>query len=91
VLDCNLVVLAASKSFYTAFQATPGDTVGKKLFDLGNGQWNIPALLTLLNELPKKDGEFDNLLMEHVFPSAQGPGRCKSAPGGSRAPTINVH
>jgi len=68
VLDCNLVVLAASKSFYTAFQATPGDTVGKKLVDLGNGQWNIPALLTLLNELPKKDGEFDNLLMEHVSP-----------------------
>jgi len=69
VLDCNLVVLAASKSFYTAFQATPGDTVGKKLFDLGNGQWHIPALLTLLNELPKKDGEFDNLLMEHASPA----------------------
>jgi hypothetical protein len=66
VLDRNLVVLAASKSFYTTFQATPYNTVGKKLFDLGNGQWKIPALLTLLNELPKKDGEFEDLLLEHV-------------------------
>jgi PAS domain S-box-containing protein len=72
VLDRNLVVLAASKSFYTTFQATPYNTVGKKLFDLGNGQWKIPALLTLLNELPKKDGEFDDLLLEHVT-SASGP------------------
>jgi len=69
VLDVGLNVLAASKAFYTAFQVAPGETVGKKLGDLGNGQWNIPALLTLLNDLPKKDGEFDDLEMEHDFPT----------------------
>ncbi len=69
VLDVGLNVLAASKSFYTAFQVGPGETVGRKLGDLGNGQWNIPALLRRLNDLPKKDGEFDDLEMEHEFPA----------------------
>jgi PAS domain S-box-containing protein len=68
VLDANLRVQAASESFYTAFQVAPTQTIGRKLADLGNGQWNIPALLTQLNELPKPDGEFDSLEIEHEFP-----------------------
>jgi hypothetical protein len=40
VLDSSLSVLATGKMFYRAFRATPGATVGKKLADLGNGQWN---------------------------------------------------
>jgi PAS domain S-box-containing protein len=69
ILDAHLRVRAASKSFYSAFQVAPSQTVGEKLADLGNGQWNIPALLTLLQELPKVDGEFDDLEMEHDFPA----------------------
>jgi PAS domain S-box-containing protein len=69
VLDGGLSVLAASKSYYTAFQTAPGDTIGKKLTDLGHGQWNMPALLMLLNDLPKTDGEFDDLEIEHDFPA----------------------
>jgi PAS domain S-box-containing protein len=78
VLDAGRNVLAASRPFYAAFQVLPGETVGKNLADLGNGQWNHPALLALLqeqpkneqpkNELPKKDGGFDDLEMEHDFP-----------------------
>ena len=73
VLNCDLVVLAASKSFYTTFQTTPFDTVGKKLVELGQGQWNIPGLLTLLAEVPKKDREPDQLVIELVSPPL-GPG-----------------
>jgi PAS domain S-box-containing protein len=69
VLDADLRVKAASKSFYTAFKVGSGQTLGIKLADLGNGQWNIPALMTLLNELPKLDGEFDDLEVKHDFPS----------------------
>jgi PAS domain S-box-containing protein len=69
VLDHHLRVKSASKSFYAAFQLAPGQTVGKELTDLGNGLWNIPALLTRLNELPKVNGEFDDLKMEHDFPA----------------------
>jgi PAS domain S-box-containing protein len=69
VLDAHLRVKSASKSFYEAFQVTTDQTVGKTLADLGNGQWNISALLTRLNELPKVDGEFDDFEMEHDFPA----------------------
>jgi two-component system, chemotaxis family, CheB/CheR fusion protein len=69
VLDTQLRVKSATKSFYTAFQVAPGQTVGKELADLGNGQWNIPALLTRLIELPGVDGEFDDFKIEHDFPA----------------------
>jgi len=68
VLDANLRVQSASESFYTAFQLEPTQTIGRKLADVGNGQWNIPALLTQLNELPKPEGQFDELEVEYEFP-----------------------
>ncbi|MGD0462247.1 MAG: PAS domain S-box protein [Tepidisphaeraceae bacterium] len=69
LLDADLCVKAASKSFYAAFKLGPDQMLGRKLADLGNGQWNIPALLTLLNELPETDGEFDDLEVDHDFPA----------------------
>jgi PAS domain S-box-containing protein len=42
VLDANLCVKAASDSFYTTFRITPGQAIGEKLADLGNGDWSIP-------------------------------------------------
>ena len=69
VLDAHLRIKGASKSFYTEFQIEPGETVGKKLSELSNGQWNIPALLQLLNDLPKVDGELENFEMEDDFPA----------------------
>jgi PAS domain S-box-containing protein len=69
VLDTDFRVKAASKSFYTAFKVGSDQTLGIKLADLGNGQWNIPALMTLLRDLPKMDGEFDDLEVKHDFPS----------------------
>ena len=69
VLDPDLCVKSASKSFYTTFHMASGQVVGQKLVDLVNGQWNIPALLTRLNELPKVDGAFDDLEVEHDFPT----------------------
>jgi PAS domain S-box-containing protein len=67
MLDDNLGVVAASESFYATFQVRPGDTVGKKLAELGGGEWNIPALLTLLSKLAT-DRVSDHLEMEHDFP-----------------------
>lgn len=43
VLDDHLKVLSASRSFYDTFRVAPGETVGKHIYDLGNGQWNIPG------------------------------------------------
>jgi len=68
VLDSELHVRAASKSFYSTFKVRPEETIGRKLCDLGSGQWNIPGLLVRLNELPKVDGCFDDLEVQHDFP-----------------------
>ena len=88
VLDATLSVQAASKSFYTAFQVAPGQTAGKKLADLGNGQWNVPALLALLNELPKLDGEFDDFEVEDDFPAL---GRRTMLVSARRLPAGDAH
>ena len=48
VLDRDLRVIAASRSFYRTFAAEPRSTQGRKLYELGDGQWNIPALRTVL-------------------------------------------
>jgi PAS domain S-box-containing protein len=69
VLDSHLRVRSVNKSFYAAFHVAPGQALGKELAELGNGQWNIPTLLTRLNELPNADGEFDDLELEHDFPA----------------------
>ena len=49
VLDDALRVVVASRSFYRAFTVTPQDTEGRFLYELGNGQWDIPALRELLD------------------------------------------
>ena len=45
ILDQNLQVMKANKTFYETFRATREDTEGRLIYDLGNGQWNIPKLL----------------------------------------------
>lgn len=51
VLDATLHVLMANRYFYECFQVTPLETESHRLYDLGNGQWNIPALRDLLDEI----------------------------------------
>ena len=51
VLDEDLRVVAASRSFYMTFRVNRQDTQGLMLYALGNGQWNIPALRELLEKI----------------------------------------
>ncbi|MDD5422492.1 MAG: PAS domain S-box protein [Candidatus Omnitrophica bacterium] len=51
VLDKNLKVISANKSFFTIFKVTGKETIGRPLYDLGNKQWKIPKLLKLLEEI----------------------------------------
>jgi PAS domain S-box-containing protein len=68
VLDEHLKVLSASRSFYDTFKVTPGDTVGKYIYELGNGQWNIPRLRKLLRDI-LKNTKLDNYAVGHLFPT----------------------
>ena len=48
LLDGELKVIAASASFFTAFQIDPTGTVGEPFLGLGDGEWNLPRLRSLL-------------------------------------------
>ena len=69
VLDQDLRVIAASRSFYRTFAAEPRNTQGRKLYQLGDGQWNIPALRTVLEEVIPKHRIVEAYEVEHEFPT----------------------
>jgi two-component system, chemotaxis family, CheB/CheR fusion protein len=68
VLDSNLHVKSANNSFYKKFLVNKEETVGTSVFELGNGQWNIPNLRKLLHEIISKNIAFKNLEITHTFP-----------------------
>jgi len=68
VVDKNLIVRSANESFYKIFETTPENTEGYYLFDLGNGQWNIPRLRELLLDIIPKKGVFHGFEVNHEFP-----------------------
>ncbi len=69
VLDADLRVLSANQTFYNTFQVAEEATVHKKLYDLGNGQWNIPKLKSLLDEILPKNTFFKDFEVDHDFPT----------------------
>jgi len=69
VLDGDLQVVSANRAFYQFFQVTVADTVGRKIYDLGNSQWNIPALRELLEIILPRDKAVEGYLVEHNFPA----------------------
>jgi PAS domain S-box-containing protein len=68
VLDSHLRVQSANRSFYRTFRVAPLDTEGRLLYELGNGQWDIPRLHTLLEEILPHNTSFDDFEIEHDFP-----------------------
>ena len=68
VLNKDLYVKSANKSFYKKFLVKKEETEGKFLFELGNSQWNIPKLRELLNEVIPKNNSFQNFEVVHTFP-----------------------
>ena len=69
VLDAGLRVRTANRSFYRTFQVQPHEAVGQFLYDLGNRQWDIPALRKLLGEILTQNASFDDFEVEHDFPT----------------------
>ena len=68
ILDKDLHVMAANESFYRTFQVEPKDTESKNVYELGNGQWNIPALRKLLEDILPKNTFFKGFEVSHEFP-----------------------
>jgi PAS domain S-box-containing protein len=68
VLDPDLRVRSANRSFYQTFLVSKEETENQPLYELGNGQWNIPQLRTLLEELLPKETTIEDFEVEHHFP-----------------------
>jgi len=68
VLDSELTVVSANRSFYRDFRVDPENTVGSLVYELGDGQWDIPELRRLLEEILPASTWFDDFRVEHDFP-----------------------
>ncbi len=69
ILDKDLRVLAANKSFYELFKVKAKDTEYKHVKDLGKGEWNIPALNALLTGILPKNTFFTGFEVNRTFPT----------------------
>ena len=72
VLDEGLRVKGANRSFYRLFQVEEAETVGQLIYDLGNRQWDLPALRELLERIIPQDEAIEGYEIDHDF---QGIGR----------------
>jgi len=67
VLNSDLKVVKANRSFYQTFSVRPDETEGVLIYDLGNRQWNIPKLKELLENILPKNSAFYDFEVEHNF------------------------
>ena len=67
VLHADLRVKSASASFYRFFRVTPPETEGRLVYELGNGQWNIPKLHKLLSDILPKNKVLEDFEVIHEF------------------------
>jgi chemotaxis protein methyltransferase CheR len=69
VLEPDLTVRFANRSFCQTFAVKPKDTVGRKLYEIGNGQWDIPQLRTALENIVSGGETIEAFEVDQVFPS----------------------
>jgi len=69
ILDAELCVRSANRAFYQTFQVSPEETEDSLIYELGNGQWDIPALRTLLEDIIPQSAVFNDYELEHDFPT----------------------
>jgi two-component system CheB/CheR fusion protein len=67
ILNQNLQVVKANRTFYQTFQAAPVETEQRLIYDLGNGQWNIPKLRELLENILPARSKFRDFEVTHDF------------------------
>jgi len=69
VLDKSLRVRTANAAFYQDFHVSKEETQGRFVYDLGNGQWDIPQLRTLLLQVLSNSHPVEDFEVEHAFPA----------------------
>jgi two-component system CheB/CheR fusion protein len=69
VLDANLRVETVNKAFSDMFGVSAGDMTGRPLYETNGGEWNIPQLRSLLEEILPEDKTIERFDVEHDFRS----------------------
>src|SRR5271163_4069526 len=69
VLDKSLRVRTANTAFYRDFQVSKEETEGRFVYELGNGQWDIPQLRTLLPQVLSNSHPVEGFEVDHIFPA----------------------
>ena len=67
ILDLDLRVKSANRSFYKMFETTPEDVEGRLVYEIGNGQWDIPELKKLLEDILPERKSFDDFEVDYEF------------------------
>ena len=68
VLDCNLKIVSFNNLFCKQFSLRRDDIVGRSFYDIGEAQWNIPDLRTMMNQVVSEDIVVDGFELDHEFP-----------------------
>jgi signal transduction histidine kinase/CheY-like chemotaxis protein len=68
VLDAALRVRSANSAFYQTFRVSAAETENLHIYELGNGQWGVAALKTLLEDIVPESTVFNDFVLEHDFP-----------------------
>jgi PAS domain S-box-containing protein len=68
VLDHNLRVVLANRSFYKTFQVKRKETEGELFYRIGDRQWDIPELKEKLEEILQKQTSFEDLELKQKLP-----------------------
>ena len=68
VLDADMHVVSANQSFYRTFQTRPEDTTQRVIFELGAGQWDIPELRRMLEQVLPRQRLFEDFEVQKEFP-----------------------
>src|SRR4051794_32288446 len=68
ILDATLRVRSANRAFYQTFHVSSEETENHLIYELGNGQWDIPDLRRLLEDIVPKSSVFNDFELEHIFP-----------------------
>ncbi len=66
-LDAGLLIQSANRAFYTLFQVPEEEIRNRRIYELGGGQWDIPALRKLFEDLLPKDEAIEDFVVEHTF------------------------
>src|SRR5207302_6065311 len=69
VLTEELRVHTANAAFYKTFKVLPGETNGRLIYEVGNGQWNIPTLRVFLEDILPRNSFFEDFEVTHDFES----------------------